>query len=116
MKYMLLIYGDEQAAAHATPDQMQQVADAYEEFTQSIRGSGNYLDGDPFESTGSATTVRVRSGKTSTATGPADTSKEQLIAYYKIEAGSPDQALEMASRIPGAQTGSIEVRPVMRFD
>jgi hypothetical protein len=116
MKYMLLIYGDEQAASRASDAERQQVGDAYEVFTKSIRASGNYLDGDPFQPTTTATRVRVRDGKTETGAGPADTASEQLFAYYKVEADSPEQAVEMASRIPGAHSGTIEVRPVMLFD
>jgi hypothetical protein len=116
MKYALLIYGDEQAMAHATPEQMKAEGDAYEVFTKSIVASGNFLDGDPFLPTGSAKTVQVRDGGTQTTDGPAVTSAPQLLAYYKVEADGPDQAIEMASRIPGALYGSIEVRPIMQFD
>jgi hypothetical protein len=115
-KYMLLIYGDEAAASQVTEAQMKEIGDAYEVFTQSIKGTGNYLDGDPFLPTGTATTVRVRDGRTETGSGPADVSKEQLTAYYKVEADSPEQAAEMAARIPGANWGTIEVRPVWMFD
>ena len=116
MKYMLLIYGDEQAAAQATPDQLKQVSDAYEEFTQSIRKSGNFLDGDPFMPTSTAKSVRVRDGGTEAQDGPTVTTNPQLVAYYKVEADGPEQAIELASRIPGARWGSIEVRPVVQFD
>ena len=116
MKYMLLIYGDEQAAAQATPEQNQQVADAYEAFTQSIIKSGNFLDGDPFLPTSTAKTVRVNDGGVETSDGPAVSSDPQLLAYYKVEAEGPEQALEMASRIPGARFGSIEVRQVVVYD
>lgn len=115
-KYMLLIYGDEAATSGMSDAQMKEVGDAYEVFTQSIKGTGNYLDGDPFLPTGTAKTVRVRDGKTETAGGPADVAKEQLTAYYKVEADTPEQAVEMASRIPGANWGTIEVRPVWQFD
>ena len=115
-KYMLLIYGDEAAASNMSDAQMKEVGDAYELFTQSIKSSGNYVDGDPFLATDTATNVRVRDGKTETGKGPADATKEQLTAYYKVEADSPEQAVEMASRIPGANWGTIEVRPVWQFD
>jgi hypothetical protein len=114
MRFMLLIFGDEQAAMQATPAQREEEGKAYQAFTQSIRDSGNYLDGDPFQPRPAATTVRVRDGKTTTAEGPVDPSQEQLLAYYKVEADSPDQAAEMAARIPGAHYGSIEVRPVFQ--
>ncbi len=115
-KYMLLIYGDEAAASNMSDAQMKEVSDAYEVFTQSIKSSGNYVDGDPFLATDTATNVRVRDGKIETGKGPADVTKEQLTAYYKVEADSPEQAVEMASRIPGANWGTIEVRPVWQFD
>ncbi len=116
MKYMLLIYGDEQAAEHASPEQMKQVGDAYEEFTQSIIKTGNFLDGDPFMPTSTAKSVRVTDGGTETAEGPSVTTNPQLIAYYKVEADSPEHAVELAARIPGARMGSVEVRPVVKFD
>lgn len=116
MKYMLLIYGDERAAAQATPEQFKAQADAYEVFTKSIVESGNFLDGDPFLPTSTAKTVSVRDGNVQTAPGPFETTNQQLFAYYKVEANDEQHALEMAARIPGAQTGTIEVRPVMTFD
>lgn len=116
MKYMLLIYGDEGAAAQATPEQLQAQSDAYDVFTKSIVESGNFLDGDPFVPTSAAKTVAVRDGQTTTGDGPVEATKQQLLAYYKVEATDEDQALEMAARIPGAHTGTIEVRPVMTFD
>jgi hypothetical protein len=116
VKFMLLIYGDEQAAAQATPEQFQQTADAYEVCTKSITESGNYLDGDPFLPTSTASTVHVTDGGTETTDGPAVHSDPQLIAYYKVQADSADQAKDMAARIPGARFGSVEVRQVMEFD
>jgi hypothetical protein len=116
MKYMLLIYGDEQAAAQATPEQNQQVSDAYEQFTQSIVKSGNFLDGDPFLPTSTAKSVRVTDAGTETTDGPTVSTSPQLVAYYKVKADSPEQAVEFASQIPGARWGSVEVRQVMEFD
>ena len=116
MKFMLLIYADESAAAQATPEQMQAQGAAYEVFTQSIIASGNFLDGDPFLPTSTATTVQVRDGRTETNEGPAVKSDPQLLAYYKVEAENAEQVTEMATRIPGAHYGSIEIRPVMTFD
>lgn len=116
MKFALLIYGDEKMAAEATPEQVKAEGDRYEVFTNSIVASGNFLDGDPFYPTGGATTVEVRDGKTQTKPGPADPVNLQLSAYYKVSAKSREEAEEMASRIPGAQYGTIEVRQVVEFD
>lgn len=116
MKYVLLIYGDERARAQATPEQFHAQADAYEVFTKAIVASGNFLDGDPFLPTSTAKTVAVRDGRATTTPGPFEATRQQLFAYYKVEAEDEQQALEMAARIPGAATGTIEVRPVMTFD
>jgi hypothetical protein len=116
MKYMLLIYGDEQAAAHATPEQLKAEGDRYEAFTQSIIASGNFLDGDPFMPTSMSRTVKVRDGATQASDGTPGPGDGQLTAYYKVEADSAAAAEEMASRIPGAAYGTIEVRPVVAFD
>jgi hypothetical protein len=112
VKYMLLIYGDDSAVANATPEQMQAVADEYEAFTQSIRSSGNFLDGDPFLPTSTATTVAANG----TSSGPAVSASPQLQAYYKVEADGPEQAVEMAKRVPGAKYGSVEVRQIVQYD
>ena len=116
MKYMLLIYGDEAAMQHATPEQNQAVADEYEAFSQSIRSSGNFLDGDPFLPTTTATTVSANGSGIGSAGGPAVTTSPQLIAYYKVEADGPEQALELAKRVPHAKYGAVEVRQVVRYD
>jgi hypothetical protein len=116
MKYMLLIYGDEQAAIKATPEQLKAQSDAYDVFTKSIVATGQFLDGDPFLPTSTAKTVAVRDAETSTTPGPFESTRQQLLAYYKVEAADESQALDMAARIPGAATGTIEVRPVMTFD
>src|SRR6266545_4478020 len=109
MKYMLLIYGDEQARAQATPEQLQAQADAYDAFTKSIVASGNFLDGDRVPADIVGQTVAVRDGRTTTAPGPFEATKQKLFAYYKMEDDDEEQALEMAARIPGARTGTIEV-------
>jgi hypothetical protein len=116
VKYMLLIYGDEAAQAQATPEQNQAVADEYEAFTQSITSSGNFLDGDPFLPTSTATTVATSGSGIGTASGPAVTTSPQLLAYYKVEADGPEQAVEMAKRVPGVKYGSVEVRQVVKYD
>lgn len=116
MKYMLLIYGDESAMAHATPEQTQAVADEYEAFSRSIRASGNFLDGDPFLPTTTATTVAANGSGIGSSGGPAVTTSPQLIAYYKVEADGPEQAVEMATRVPHAKYGAVEVRQIVQYD
>ena len=88
----------------------------YEAFTRSIVQSGHFKAGDALQPTATATTVRVRDGKTVATDGPFAETREQLGGYYLIEAKDLDTAIGIAARIPGARTGSIEVRPVMIYN
>jgi hypothetical protein len=87
----------------------------YGAFTQSIIQSGAFKAGDALQPTSTATTVRVRDGKTLTTDGPFAETREQLGGYYLVEARDLDAALEIAARIPGAKVGSIEVRPILVY-
>ena len=113
MQYMLLIYGDESARAHASKEQMSQMFAAYGAYTEAMKKAGVFKAGDPLEAASTATTVRVSDGKTKVLNGPYVESKEQLGGYYLIEAADLDSALSWAARCPGAQFGAIEVRPIM---
>ena len=112
MQYMLLIYGDENARGAATKEQMSQMYAAYGAYTDAMKKAGVFKAGDPLEASSAATTVRAPEGKTKVLNGPYAETKEQLGGYYLIEAADLDSALSWAARCPGAQVGSIEVRPV----
>lgn len=116
MQYLLMIYENEQLYADMTPAQSAQVLREYDEYTTAIQASGHMRGGDALEPTSTATTVRVREGKTLTTDGPFAETREQLGGYYVVEAADLDEAIKLAARIPGAKTGSIEVRPIMVFD
>ena len=113
MQYMLLIYDNENN--QLPPDERNRVFEEYGAFTQGIIKSGNFNAGAPLQPTSTATTVRVRNGKTLTVDGPFAETKEQLGGYYLVEAENLDQAVAIAARIPSARFGSIEVRPVMKM-
>ena len=116
MQYLLMIYRNEaELGKMSAADRKQMTAD-YGTFTQSIIQSGHFKAGDGLQPTTTATTVRVREGKTLTTDGPFAETREQLGGYYLIDAKDLDTALAIAARIPGAKTGSIEVRPVMIYD
>ncbi len=112
MKYILLIYSSEQQWNAMTPQQVQGMMGQYRTFTQSIQASGHMVGGDRLDGVSTATTVRVRDGKTLTTDGPYAETKEQLGGYYLIEAKDIDEAIGIAARLPGASYGSVEVRPV----
>ena len=112
MKYLCLIYSEEARWQKASPAESQQMLGEYREFGESIKASGHHLAGYRLHPTSSSTTVRIRDGKMSTVDGPFAETKEQLGGFYLIEANDLNQAIQIAARIPGARSGSIEVRPV----
>ncbi|HEV7881136.1 YciI family protein [Bradyrhizobium sp.] len=115
MQYLLLIYRNEAEQAKMDAAALQKMGGDYGAFTQSIIQSGNFKAGDALQPTSTATTVRVRDGKTLTTDGPFAETREQLGGYYLVEARDLDAALAIAARIPGAKVGSIEVRPILVY-
>lgn len=105
MKYLCLVYLDEKRLDEL-PDED---CVAYDER---IRASGHCIASEALQSVQTATTVRVRDGKTSVTDGPFAETKEQLAGFYMIEARDLDEAIRLAAEIPPARVGSIEVRPV----
>jgi len=115
MEYLLLIYDRESNWSEMSEAERGQMMQDYGVFTESIRGSGHYKGGNPLQPVATATTVRVRDGKTMTTDGPFAETREQLGGYYLIDAKDLDDALAVAARIPSARIGSIEVRPIMKM-
>lgn len=111
MRYALLIYTAEQAEL-PPPDVQQAELDGYTAFTAHVRERGAYEAGEALDSTTTATTVRVRDGKTLTTDGPYVETKEALGGFYIVEAADLDEAIGYAAMIPGARHGAIEVRPI----
>ncbi len=118
MQYLLLIYGNESAWDAMTDAERDGHFADYMKFTQDIKESKHLVAGDALQSVKTATTVRVRNGKTQTTDGPFAETREQLGGYYLIEAKDLDEAVKIAARIPDAKiaNGCIEIRPVMRFN
>lgn len=114
MHYLLLIYGEESTEA-MSDDLMASEMAAYDEFTRHIAERGAYKAGEALHPSSSATTVRVRDGKTVATDGPFAETKEVLGGFYLVEAADLDEAIDYAARIPGAKRGSIEIRPIFDF-
>jgi hypothetical protein len=113
MKYLLLIYENEAGWEKVTEAEQGQIFQEYMDYTSAIRKSGHHVAGEALQPTSSATTVRVKNGKTLTTDGPFAETREQLGGFYMVEAKDLDEAIGLAARIPAARTGSIEVRPIM---
>ena len=116
MQYMLLIYDNEKMWPSMNEKERNALMGEYFAFTEEIKKSGKLVAGDALQATNTATTVRVRNGKPLTTDGPFAETKEQLGGYYLVEAKDLDEAMAMAAKIPSARFGSIEVRPIMKFD
>jgi hypothetical protein len=114
MKYLCTIYGDESRIADLPPEQMNEMLEAYGAFGR--EAGDRVLGGEGLQPTSTATTVRVRDGERLLTDGPFAETKEQLGGFYLLECTSLDEAIEWAAKIPGAQFGSVEVRPVMNYE
>jgi len=110
MKYLLLIYHDEQAFLALSEEQRQSMYKEYRQFREEIVATGNFIAGSQLNPTATAKSVRVRNGKPLTIDGPFAETKEQLGGYFLVETETTEQALRLASRIPSAKTGTVEVR------
>jgi len=112
MKYMLLVYLDEQAMTDAEREHCY-VESA--QLTQDLNAKGQYVSASPLHPVATATSVRVREGKRLVTDGPFAETREQLGGYYVVEAKDLDEAIQIAERVPPARFGTIEIRPVMEI-
>jgi hypothetical protein len=112
MKYMLLIYLDEQALNET---ERQECYAESTQLAQQLYSSGKYVAANPLHPTSMATSVRVRDGKRLVTDGPFAETREQLGGYFLIEANNLDEAIGIAGRIPMARKGTVEVRPVIEI-
>jgi hypothetical protein len=112
MKYMMLVYLDEQALSE---EEREHCYVESAQLAQDLNSSGQYLDASPLHPVATATSVRVRDGKRVVTDGPFAETREQLGGYYLIEARDLDEALGIAERIPPVRFGTVEIRPVMEI-
>jgi hypothetical protein len=111
MQYMLLIHAEENGWSKLTKAEQEQGLAAYTAYGQALKAAGAYVSADRLQGSSTASTVRVKDGKTKVLNGPYAESKEQLAGYYMIEAKDLDAAIAWAAKCPGAHHGVIEVRP-----
>ena len=112
MRYMLLIYADEQVWTEAEREQCYGDSAA---LAHELKARGQYVDASPLQPVATATSVRVREGRRLVTDGPFAETREQLGGYFLIDAKDLDEAIAIAGRLPGARKGSIEIRPVVEL-
>jgi hypothetical protein len=113
MKYLLLLYADESAMPPVESPEFQAQAAAYGAFFEEIDKRGVFQAGDPVQPSAAATTVTVRDGQRTSNDGPAKPGGEQIIGFYVLDVSGPDEALELAAKIPAAEHGRVEARPIL---
>jgi hypothetical protein len=112
MKYMLLVYLDEEALSDA---ELEHCYVESAQLSQQLNSSGQYINASPLHSISTATSVRVRDGKRLVTDGPFAETREQLGGYYLVDVSDLDEAIRIAERIPPARFGTVEIRPVMEI-
>ena len=112
MKFMFVIYHDEQTLDALPAGEMQTLVDSALDYTEEIRRSGHYVVSNALQRARTARILRVRGSKVSTTDGPFAETKEWMSGYYIIDCDDLDQALAAAAMVPSAKYGSVEVRPV----
>ena len=115
MKYLCLIYDEEKKLDKMSKEEGDKFMGDYFAFTDGIKKSGQHVASEALQPVNTATTIRMRNGKLSTTDGPFAETKEQLGGFYLVEAKDLNEAIQIASKIPSVQTGSIEIRPVIDF-
>ncbi len=115
MQYILLIYANEAEAKAVSKEDGHRIYGEYMAFTASVKESGHMRAGEALEPSSTATTIRVKGGKTVRTDGPFAETREQLGGFYVVEAKDLDEAVSIAARIPTAKTGCVEVRPLMNL-
>ena len=113
MKYALLIYAAETDWAQKSNEEQARIYNDYMAYSLELKNSGRMLSCEPLNPTSTATTIRVRNGKTVPTDGPFADTKEQLGGIYVVDVKDLNEAIAWASKIPDARTGSIEIRPLM---
>jgi hypothetical protein len=113
MKYLLLIYADEHAWESVDPEGREAMYEEYGALAQDLAAKGQMIGGDELAPVSSATTVRVNGGERLVTDGPFAETKEQLGGYFLIDVEDLDAAIDVASKIPAARHGSIEIRPLV---
>ena len=115
MKFMLIVHHDEEAFSKIEKEKRQQMLAESIKLTHQLHGAGQYLSASPLHPAATAVMVRVREGKPLVTDGPFIETREQIAGYFLINAKDFDEAISIASKVPGARIGTVEVRPLIEI-
>jgi hypothetical protein len=116
MRYMLIILGDESQFASLSDEERAANGARWADYTKELMDSGKFVSGDGLQSVTTATTLRVENGERVLTDGPFAETKEQIGGFYVIEAKDLDEAIDWAAKLPHAENGTTEIRPVMEYE
>jgi len=116
MKYLCLVYLEEQQADEPAPPEQRIMTAELLDFRDTLRASGHDVASSSLQPADTATTIRVRNGRILMEDGPFARANDQLDGFYLIEAGDLNDAIRIAARMPSARIGSVEIRPVREID
>ncbi len=115
MKYLLLVHHDEETFRKISKEQQQQMLTESVQLTHQLHDNGQYLSASPLHPAATAVIVRVREGQSFVTDGPFVETREQLAGYFLVNAKDLDEAVRIATRVPGARIGTVEVRPLIEI-
>ena len=115
MKYLLLVHHDEAAFDAIGKEKQRQMLTESVQLTHQLHAKGQYLSASPLQPAATAAVVRVRDGKSFVTDGPFIETREQIAGYFLIHAKDLDEAIGVATRVPGARIGTVEVRPLIEI-
>ena len=116
MKFMLIVHHDEAAFEKIEKEKRQQLLAESIELTHQLHAAGQYLSASPLQPAATAGIVRVREGKPLVTDGPFIETREQIAGYFLVNARDLDEAVSIASKVPGARIGTVEVRPLIEIE
>lgn len=115
MKFMLIVHHDEEAFQKIEKEKRQQMLAESVELTHQLHAAGQYLSASPLQPASTAVMVRVREGKPLVTDGPFIETREQIAGYFLVNAQDLNEAIRIATRVPGARIGTVEVRPLIEI-
>jgi hypothetical protein len=116
VKYALLIYSEPSSGAPPSPEEAEAAMAPWYEYTNDMQEAGAMLAGEALQDIGTATSVRLRDGEVTTTDGPFAETKEVLTGFYLLDVETLDDAIAWAAKCPAADSGTIELRPLVVLD